>query len=328
MILVTGGAGFIGSVLVGELNKTGRTDIIIVDRLGKSDHWLNLRGLKYREYIHADELFTGAYDDIMEECSFIFHMGACSSTTETDMDFLFENNVNYSKSLFAYATHKKIPIVYASSAATYGGGEQGYDDDEQALDNLMPLNRYGYSKHLFDQWVMELKEKPEHWFGLKFFNVYGPNEYHKGSMSSLVYKAHKQIHETGKVKLFKSHKEGYKDGEQLRDFVYGVDIAKAMIELMDSSLAKHSGIYNMGTGAARSFYDLVAATFKALDKETNVEFIPMPDELRAQYQYYTCANMQKFEHILPGFRFKTIEAGVSDYVKNYLENDNPYFLGK
>jgi len=325
MILVTGGAGFIGSLLIGELNKKGRQDIIVVDRIGKSDRWLNLRGLQYQEYIHADELFSGSYDDVIEDCEIIYHMGACSSTTEQDMDFLFENNVNYSKSLFLFSSHKRIPIIYASSGATYGSGEQGYDDDHEKVDDLLPLNRYGYSKHLFDQWVLNCQDKPDHWFGLKFFNVYGPNEYHKGSMSSLVYKAHQQIKECGSVKLFKSHKDGFKDGEQLRDFVYGIDIVRAMIELSNPNYAKGSGIYNLGTGQARSFYDLVDSTFKAISMDTKVEFIPMPEELRDQYQYYTCAEMGKLKKLLPNFSFCSLEDGVKDYVCNYLEKENPYY---
>ena len=318
MILVTGGAGFIGSVLIKELNLLGRSDIIIVDRLESSVKWKNLRGLKYAEYIQADDLFSGGYDEIIDEVSFIFHMGACSATTEMDMDFLMQNNVNYSKNLFGFAMAKDVPIVYASSAATYGDGEQGYLDDESKIPSLMPLNPYGYSKQLFDEWVNKIPQHPKHWFGLKFFNVYGPNEYHKEGMRSLVNKAYDQIQESGKVKLFKSHKDGYEDGRQLRDFIYVKDVCRAMIEMMNPSAAQYSGIYNLGTGKCRTFEDLVIATFKALDIEPNIEFVDMPENLRNQYQYYTQADMNKFHKFLPNFKFSSLEDGVTDYVKSHL----------
>ena len=319
MILVTGGAGFIGSVLVAELNRLGETDIVIVDRLEKSVKWKNLRDLKYREYIHADELFSGDYDDLISETDIIYHMGACSSTTELDMDFLMKNNVQYSKALFQFAATKNVPMIYASSAATYGAGEFGYDDNEEELHKLRPLNPYGYSKQLFDEWVLrETTAKPDHWFGLKFFNVFGPNEYHKEDMRSLVHKAYGQIHETGKVKLFKSHKEGFKDGEQLRDFIYVIDVVRVMIELSYTDKAQFSGIYNLGTGKARSFKDLVLATFKAMGKNPDIEYIDMPMSIRNQYQYFTEANTDKLLSALPGFKFTDLEAAVYDYVTNYL----------
>jgi len=324
MILITGGAGFLGSLVLKELNNLGREDIVVVDRLYDSIKWLNLRGLKYREYVHADDFFSGSFDHLFDEVDFIFHMGASSATTEMDMDYLMTNNLNYSKNLFTLATVKQIPIVYASSAATYGDGELGYDDNEEEISKLLPLNPYGYSKQLFDEWVLKQAERPKHWFGLKFFNVYGPNEYHKKEMRSLVHKAYEQILETGEVKLFKSHREGYEDGEQLRDFIYGVDAAKAMIEMMNPSSSKFSGIYNIGTGEARSFKDLVVATFKAMDKEVNITYIDMPEKLRGQYQYYTKAEMNKFLKFLPNFKFKSIEEGVTDYVQNYLMRDKPY----
>ncbi len=327
MILVTGGAGFIGSVLVSELNKIGREDIVIVDRLSDSKKWLNLRNLKYSEYIHADELFLPEYSDLLDQLSFIFHIGACSSTTEMDMDYLMKNNVLYSKNLFSLALELGVPFIYASSAATYGSGENGYDDNEDQLNKLRPLNPYGYSKQLFDEWVLRQEVRPKHWFGLKYFNVFGPNEYHKGDMSSLVYKAYHQIKDGGLVKLFKSHKDGYEDGKQLRDFVYVKDIVRAMIAMMDRDCAKDSGIFNMGTGQANSFYDLVAYTFKALGKEPNIEFIPMPEKLRNQYQYFTQANMDKFNRLFPDFKFNSLEQNVGDYVKNYLVKEDPHCNG-
>ncbi|ATH08355.1 ADP-glyceromanno-heptose 6-epimerase [Halobacteriovorax marinus] len=325
MILVTGGAGFIGSVLVKELNLLGREDIIIVDRLAESQKWANLVGLKYQEYFQCDEFLTNFADDVMNSVSFIFHIGACSATTELDMDYLMRNNVDYSRALFELATQHDIPFVYASSAATYGDGEKGYSDEHSKIAELSPLNRYGYSKQLVDEWILKQPQKPTQWFGLKFFNVYGPNEYHKGDMRSLVHKAYGQILESGKVQLFKSHREGYEDGKQLRDFIYVKDIARAMIEMMNPSSANFSGIYNLGTGSARSFLDLMKATFKAMGKEENIEFIDMPMRFRNQYQYYTQADMTKFKEFLPHFKFTTLEDGVEDYVKNYLVEGEKHF---
>lgn len=327
MILVTGGAGFIGSVLIGELNRMGREDIVVVDRLRETTKWRNLRNLKYADYIHADELFLPEYADVLDGLTCIFHIGACSATTEMDMDYLMRNNVLYSKNLAQIALEQDIPFIYASSAATYGDGENGYNDDHEKISELKPMNPYGYSKQLFDEWMLKQEVQPRHWFGLKFFNVYGPNEYHKDDMRSLVHKAFGQINETGKVKLFKSHKEGFEDGKQLRDFIYVVDVVKAMIEMMNPKLSKSSGVYNLGTGTARSFYDLAVATFKAMGKEPNIEFFDMPERLRKQYQYFTEANMDKFKSVLPAFEFHSLEQGVTDYVTNYLLKEDPNYNG-
>jgi ADP-L-glycero-D-manno-heptose 6-epimerase len=327
MILVTGGAGFIGSVLVGELNNAGRTDIIVVDRLRDTSKWKNLRDLKYEEYIHADDLFLPEYADVLDKISCIYHMGACSATTEMDTDYLMKNNVIYSQNLFKLALELQVPFVYASSAATYGDGEDGYCDDHEGISKLRALNPYGYSKQLFDEWVLRQEVKPSKWFGLKFFNVYGPNEYHKEEMRSLVHKAFEQINETGKVRLFKSHKEGFEDGKQLRDFVYVVDVARAMIKMANLHTGDGSGIYNLGTGQARSFYDLAVATFMAMGKEVNIEFFDMPDKFRKQYQYFTQADMNKFFKLLPNFTFSSVEEGVTDYVKNFLLKDELNYNG-
>lgn len=324
MILITGGAGFIGSVLAKELNRLGHDDLVIVDKLEESEKWKNLRGLKYLEYIHADELFSGEYDDLIAEADLVFHMGACSSTTEKNMDFLMKNNVAYTQALFRFAATKNIPFIYASSAATYGDGVDGYSDEALKIPKLLPLNPYGYSKQLVDEWVLKEEKKPDHWFGLKFFNVYGPNEYHKEEMRSLVHKAFHQIKDTGKVKLFKSHKAGFKDGEQLRDFIYVKDVVRAMILLADPDKASFSGIYNMGTGKARSFLDLVNATFKSMNVNPSIEYIDMPLSIRNQYQYFTEANMDRFMKVIPDFKFTPIEDGVRDYVTNYLMTDNPH----
>jgi ADP-L-glycero-D-manno-heptose 6-epimerase len=324
MILITGGAGFIGSVLAKELNILGHTDLIIVDKLEDSVKWKNLRGIKYSDYIHADELFSGDYDDLIAETDLIFHMGACSSTTELNMDFLMKNNVAYTQALWRFAATKNIPFIYASSAATYGNGERGYSDDHAMIPGLMPLNPYGYSKQLVDEWVLKEVSAPEHWFGLKFFNVFGPNEYHKEEMRSLVHKSFEQIKSSGSVKLFKSYKSEFKDGEQLRDFIYVKDVVRALIELADPEKAAHSGIYNLGTGHARSFLDLTKATFKAMDLPAKIEFIEMPEALKTQYQYFTEADTKKLLHVLPGFTFTNLEEGVRDYVQNFLMKSNPH----
>lgn len=324
MILVTGGAGFIGSVLVSELNRLGREDIVIVDRLGKSEKWRNLRELKFYEYFVAEDFFhSGHVEELYDELDFIFHMGACSSTTEKNMDFLMSNNVDFSKNLMAYASEKQVPFIYASSAATYGDGEQGYDDNEQELPRLRALNSYGYSKQLVDEWVLKNSDKFPRWYGLKFFNVFGPNEYHKGEMRSLVHKAFGQIKETGRVKLFKSHREDFKDGEQLRDFIYVKDVVAAMIHLMQNE-GVESGIYNMGTGQARSFKDLVEATFRSMNVQSSIEYIPMPEAIRDQYQYFTQANMKKFFNQCPDLKFQSLEEGVKDYVQNHLMKSSSY----
>lgn len=324
MILVTGGAGFIGSVLAKQLNVLGHTDLVIVDKLEDSLKWKNLRGIKYIDYIHADELFGGEYDDLIAETDLIFHMGASSSTTEKNMDFLMKNNVAYTQALFRFAAAKNIPLIYASSAATYGDGEFGYCDDHEKVAELMPLNPYGYSKQLVDEWVLKEETKPDHWFGLKFFNVFGPNEYHKEEMRSLVHKSFEQIKKTGSVKLFKSYKPEYLDGEQLRDFIYVMDVVRIMIELADPDKAADSGIYNVGTGKARSFLDLTKATFKAMEIPSHIEFIEMPEELRGQYQYFTQADTTKLLKALPGFKFSSLEDSIQDYVRNYLMKNNPH----
>lgn len=324
MILITGGAGFIGSVLAKFLNDLGHHDLVIVDKLEDSIKWKNLRGIKYLEYIHADELFNGDYDDLISNSDLIFHMGACSSTTEKNMDFLMKNNVAYTQALFRFAATSNIPFIYASSAATYGSGECGYDDDHDGIPKLTPLNPYGYSKQLVDEWILKEEAKPDHWFGLKFFNVFGPNEYHKEDMRSLVHKSFEQIKSRGKVQLFKSHRPDFRDGEQLRDFIYVKDVVKVMIELADPEKALHSGIYNLGTGKARSFLDLTKATFKAMAIKENIEFIDMPEVLREQYQYYTQAEVKKLKSVLPEFEFMELEAGIHDYVLNYLMKMNPH----
>ena len=328
MILITGGAGFIGSVLVRDLNCRGHKNLIIVDRLGKAEKWKNLKHAVFEDFIHADDLFQEDRDDLFSQVSAIYHMGACSSTTENDVDFLMGNNYSFSKNIFNLATHYNIPLVYASSAATYGDGELGYIDSHDQMHALLPLNPYGFSKKTFDDWVLAQKFAPSKWFGIKFFNVYGPNEYHKGEMRSIVHKAFGQIQSTGKVKLFKSHKIGFKDGEQLRDFIYVNDVTEAMISLVEGANKQDSGIYNMGTAKARSFLDLTNAVFRALDKTPNIEYIDMPLNIRDQYQYFTEAEMGKMKRILPKLKFHTLEEGVKDYVQNYLVKNDSYYRGQ
>ena len=309
MILITGGAGFIGSALAGEFNARGEDRIIISDRKKHE----NLNHLKFARYLDADELPSAS----LPKLDAIFHMGASSSTLEKNVEWLARNNVAYSKKIFQLAIRHQCPLLYASSAATYGAGESGYNDQHQNIPLLNPLNPYGQSKQDFDRWVLQQKELPPLWMGLKFFNVYGPNEYHKEEMRSIVHKAHGQIKKYGKLRLFKSHRSEYGHGGQMRDFVYVKDVVRAMLELFQ--IQGRDGIYNIGTGKARSFHDLATATFKAMDKPVVIEYIDMPPEIREQYQYFTEARMEKFFSILPEFRFLSLEEGVTDYVVNHLE---------
>ncbi len=322
MIILTGGAGFIGSVLCHYLNERGIKDIIIVDHLGTEEKWKNLNGLKYAEFIHKDELFEEENATFLNRANMIFHMGACSTTTEKDADYLMKNNWEYSKKLFQLAATNNIPFIYASSAATYGLGEHGYSDQEN-IEQLRPLNCYGYSKQFFDQWISNQKRFPKKWYGLKFFNVFGPNEYHKGAMKSIVAKAYHQIKETGQVKLFNSYHDDFKDGEQKRDFVYVKDVCAA---IMDMAFEKEfeNGIYNMGTGEANTFKDFVTYAFEAMGVEPKIEIIDMPEDLRKHYQYFTEADMGKFHNAHGGFKFSSLKESVKDYVQNYLMKENSF----
>ena len=321
MIVVTGAAGFIGSCMVSKLNKLGRKDIIIVDDFKKESKKENYSHLQYLEKIDRKE-FISWFENNANKIEAVYHLGARTDTTEFDWDVFVSLNLNYSKNIWRICCLNSIPLIYASSAATYGNGENGYDDNQDKIPELKPLNPYGRSKQEFDLWVLSQETKPPFWAGLKFFNVYGPNEYHKQRMASVIFHSFNQINETGLVKLFRSHRPDYKDGMQLRDFVYVKDLISVMAFLMENK--PESGIYNLGTGKARSFYDLASATFRALGKEPNIEFVDIPIDIRDKYQYFTQANMQKLRSIGYNQDFYTLEEGVRDYVQNYLMTKQYY----
>ncbi len=316
MIVVTGGAGFIGSAVVWKLNNEGIDDIVIVDNLGFSDKWRNLVDRRYAEYLHKDTFRTMVLEDrVPFPVEGIIHMGACSSTTQRDAEYLMENNYRYSRILAEWAVKKSLRFVYASSAATYGDGSCGFSDDDRISGTLHPINMYGYSKQLFDLWV--LKNQLERTLvGIKFFNVFGPNEYHKSDMRSVVHKSFGQIMETGKVRLFKSHRPDYGDGGQQRDFVYVKDCVDALWWLYEQRTV--AGIFNLGTGCARTWNDLVRAVFSAMNRDTCIEYTDMPEDIRNQYQYFTEASMNKLREA--GYRvpFRSLEESVSDYVTHYM----------
>ena len=319
MIVVTGGAGFIGSAIVWRLNTLGKDDIIIVDELGTTDKWKNLVGLKFQEFVHKDDFISAIVEDTVEfPIETIIHMGANSSTTEKDADHLFSNNYLYTQELAKYCLSKNIRFIYASSAATYGDGSLGFVDDETKLETLRPLNMYGYSKQLFDLWAKK-NNVLNKIVGIKYFNVFGPNEYHKGDMRSVVHKAFEQVRDTGKVRLFKSLNPKYKDGEQMRDFVYIKDAIDMTLYFIDHP--DKNGIFNVGAGKARTWNDLVSALFNAIGKPVNIEYIDLPDHLREKYQYFTEANLDKIRSAGYNKATTSLEDGVNDYVKNYLLKD-------
>ena len=329
-IVVTGAAGFIGSCMVGYLNKKGFENLILVDEFDEEQKELNLHQKKYKARIERDDFFEWLEKE-NPPIDFVFHLGARTDTTEFDYSIHEKLNVEYSKNIWNYCSEKNIPLVYASSAATYGSGELGYKDDHDLVEKLKPLNPYGISKNEFDKWALRQTQgkQPLFWTGLKFFNVYGPNEYHKARMASVVFHAFNQIKATGKVKLFRSHKEGYKDGEQLRDFIYVEDVCKVMYWMMESIInnkwpKKNNGIYNLGTGKARTFIDLVTPIFTSLNLPVNIDFIDMPEDIRDKYQYFTEADMNKLKAAGYHEEFFSVEKGVSDYVKNYLVPQNFY----
>ena len=319
MIVITGAAGFIGSFTAGFLNENGYKDLVLVDDFSRKDKKNNYINLTYSQLIDRDK-FAEWIDENHRLIEIIIHLGARTDTTEFNKQVFDKLNLNYSKMVWKKCTEYGLPLIYASSAATYGAGEYGYIDDEQLAFKLKPLNPYGESKNEFDKWAVSNPKKPFFWAGLKFFNVYGPNEYHKGRMASVIFHAYNQILETGKVKLFKSHRPDYKDGEQLRDFIYVKDVASIIKFLMEKRPA--SGIYNVGTGKARTFYDLAKNTFLAMNKPVNIEFIDMPLDIRDKYQYFTEAKMDKLRKIGYDKEFYSLEDGIKDYVQNYLMKRN------
>jgi ADP-L-glycero-D-manno-heptose 6-epimerase len=327
VIIVTGAAGFIGSCMVGYLNRQGYNNIIIADDFSEEKKRPNYTGKKIHSRIEREKLFSWLAGDTVR-VDFVFHLGARTDTTEFDYSIHERLNVEYSKKIWNYCTEKNIPLVYASSAATYGSGEFGYKDDHDIVEKLQPLNPYGVSKNEFDKWALSQNDHPPSWAGLKFFNVYGPNEYHKGRMASVIFHAYNQVRETGKVKLFRSHKPEYRDGEQLRDFIYVEDVLNICYWFMQKNIEGEnipgSGLYNVGTGRARTFKDLVTAIFTTLSLTPNIEFIDTPMDIRATYQYFTEADMTKLT--LAGYKekFSTLENGVQTYVENFLLGHNYY----
>ncbi len=315
MIVVTGAAGFIGSCWVSKLNREGYTDVVAVDDFSDPQKNKNLADKQLTEKVHRQQFFDWL-DNHHQRVQFIFHLGARTDTTEFDNSIFDRLNLNYSKKVWQLCVKYGLPLVYASSAATYGSGEQGYKDDHEIIDQLQPLNPYGESKQAFDQWALQQEEKPYFWIGLKFFNVYGPNEYHKGNMASVIWQAFQQIQDNGQIKLFRSHHPDFEDGKQLRDFIYVKDVVDVLHFLMHHR--QDNGIYNLGTGKARTFLDLAHSVFKAMNKPVDIKFIPTPVEIRENYQYFTEAEMEKLRSIGYNAPFTSLESGITDYVKKYL----------
>ena len=328
MILLTGAAGFIGSCMVQYLNEQGIENVILVDKFTEADKEKNWKHKKFKHLVDR-ELLLEWLDENRPNIEFVIHLGARTDTTEFNYKIHEELNLEYSQDVWNYCTANGIPLIYASSAATYGNGELGYDDDDKLLADLKPLNPYGVSKNEFDKWAIQQLNAPAVWAGLKFFNVYGPNEYHKERMASVIFHACKQIETHGCVKLFKSHKPDFKDGEQMRDFIYVKDILKVifwMFKTMKNNAwpTEKNGIFNLGTGKARTFNDLIQATYAALDKEPHIVYIDMPQDLADTYQYFTEASMIKLKHAGYEEPFTSLEEGVDDYVRNYLSKKEYY----
>jgi len=314
MIVITGAAGFIGSVVLKHFNDKGHDNILAVDKLGEKTKWKNLNNKKFIDFCDKDDFIDNL--DKFNNIDSIIHMGACTDTAEFDLDYLIKNNYEYSKVLYEYSVKNNVPFIYASSAATYGGGENGYDDEMDDIFLLTPLNPYGFSKQLFDQWLLRQPETPPFWAGFKFFNVYGPNEYHKGRMASVMFHTFNQINETGKVKLFKSHRPDFKHGEQKRDFVYVKDVAEIIYYFYENR--PENGIFNLGTGNARTFNDLAENVIKNSKIKAEIEYIDMPEDIREKYQYFTEAKMDKLKNTGYDKDFHSLEEGIRDYVTNFL----------
>lgn len=320
-IVVTGAAGFIGSCMVSYLNRQGYENLILVDEFDDEEKELNLLHKKFTIRVERENFFDWVEKE-RPAIAFVFHLGARTDTTEFNYAIHQHLNVEYSQKIWNYCCMHNVPLVYASSAATYGSGEWGYADDHGIIEKLKPLNPYGVSKNEFDKWVLHQETHPPFWAGLKFFNVYGPNEYHKARMASVIFHSFNQVKEKGEVKLFRSHRPDFKDGEQIRDFIYVKDVIAVCYWLMQNQPA--SAIYNLGTGVARSFNDLVKATFAGLDLEPNIRYIDIPEDIRDTYQYFTEATMDKLRDAGYTTAFWSLEKGVDDYVRNYLSPNQFY----
>lgn len=323
MIVVTGAAGFIASVVASRFLKDNAYKLVLVDDFSREEKTRNYSQFENEIRVERDQ-FGQWLNENHNDIDFIIHLGARTDTAEKSVELFNQLNLNYTKSIWNQCIEFDIPLIYASSAATYGDGALGFNDDETTIPQLKPLNPYGDSKQDFDVWALNQTVKPKFWAGLKFFNVYGPNEYHKGRMASVIFHTFNQVSETNKMRLFRSHVDEYKDGEQLRDFIYVKDVADVILFLMKNSKSENSGIYNLGTGQARSFYDLAKATFKAMGKPEDIEFIDIPVDIRNTYQYFTEANMDKLKSIGYSKPFTSLEEGVHDYVVNYLTKNRTY----
>ncbi len=321
MIILTGGAGFIGSAFLYTLNKEGINDVIIVDKLRCKDKWKNLNKKSFSDYIDKEKFLELLENNKFANIDTVFHIGACSSTTEKDADYVMENNYVYSRRIAEWCLKNNVKLIYASSAATYGDGALGYSDEDEKTKKLIPMNIYGYSKHLFDLWVIK-NNLQDRFTGFKYFNVFGPNEYHKEDMRSVVCKAYEQIKKKGSLKLFKSYKKEYSHGEQKRDFVYIKDVIKVMFYFYQNK--EKSGIFNLGTGQARSFNDLAKAVFHAMKKKVSIRYTPMPASIRDRYQYFTQADLRKLRNVGYVEKFSSLEEAIADYVIHYLSHDDSY----
>jgi ADP-L-glycero-D-manno-heptose 6-epimerase len=317
MIVITGAAGFIGSNIVQKLNNEGFKDLVLVDDFSKKEKAKNYTGKTYRELVDRNSFFHYVHEN-HKFIEIIIHIGARTDTTEFDRSIFNELNLGYTKTVWNLCTEYGLPLIYASSAATYGMGEHGYSDSHSIVSKLKPLNPYGDSKNDFDKWALEQEKQPYFWAGLKFFNVYGPNEYHKGRMASVIFHTFNKIQETGEMKLFRSHNPEYKDGEQKRDFIYVKDVCDVIYFLMHHR--KDSGLYNLGTGTARTFFDLASGTFDALGLQPKISFIDTPEDIRDKYQYFTEADMSKLKSIGYSQEFTSLEDGIRNYVQKYLRD--------
>ncbi|MBK8887167.1 MAG: ADP-glyceromanno-heptose 6-epimerase [Saprospiraceae bacterium] len=323
MIILTGVSGFIGSCMLTALNESGyERDVVVVDDFYKVYKDKNTDGKSVREWMHRD-IFLDWFEKTSQRVDFVIHLGARTDTTLIDTQVFDELNVNYSKRIWNVCALRQIPLIYASSAATYGNGDLGFSDDHDTIEKLQPLNPYGDSKHQFDLWALKQEQKPPFWIGCKFFNVYGPNEYHKARMASVVFHTFRQIKNTGKMQLFKSHKAGFADGFQSRDFIYVKDVLNMILYFMQNQQCE-SGIYNFGTGLARTFLDLAKGTFAAMDLSPEISFIDTPEDIRETYQYFTEADMSKLKKTGYAKPFTTLEEGVNEYVREYLRKGKYY----